>query len=403
MSPDSSHIPDYIADRGPAKYFHGRVQILANFDKLVKDSMKPRGASTFLIQGAPGAGKTALLDVLSKRAKRSGWEIAEIDPPALWDPEELSYYLGKGTRAQITSVSGQVGVDAVVKAEGKLDVAVQRHRPTTLKILAAGKRPLLLILDEAQTLGTTNTPPSQELAGVATNVLNSIHNGRLKRPVILLAAGLGMSKASFVGLGISRFKGGCFVELGGLGKDSERAVIRDWLIKEGGAKGDPTPWIDQIAQKTHGWPQHISAYGDAAAKQIQHDRGEMTAAGLDIVHRLGAERREAYYEQRTEEIDWEERRSLARLIQTVSIDHGLGRREIVGFLSREYGEVEAKDLFRRAVEKGILHSQKGVYTIPIPSMQSWLISNYTRERIETPPIPSSTLPPSRNRDSGVER
>ncbi len=248
-----SNIPrrsNIVSDRGPAKYFHGRVRILANFDKLVKDSMKPRGASTFLIQGAPGAGKTALLDVLSKRAKESGWSIAEIDPPALWDPEELSYYLGKGTRAQITSVSGQVGVDAVVKAEGKLDVAVQRHRPTTLKILAAGKRPLLLILDEAQTLGTTNTPPSQELAGVATNVLNSIHNGRLKRPVILLAAGLGMSKASFVGLGILRFKGGCFVELGGLGKDSERAVIKDWLVKEGGAKGDPTPWIDQIAQKT---------------------------------------------------------------------------------------------------------------------------------------------------------
>ncbi len=402
-----SNIPrrsNIVSDRGPAKYFHGRAQILHDFKDLMgraKDTVE--GRTTMLIQGAPGAGKTALLDVLSKRAKESGWSIAEIDPPALWDPEELSYYLGKGTRAQITSVSGQVGVDAVVKAEGKLDVAVQRHRPTTLKILAAGKRPLLLILDEAQTLGTTNTPPSQELAGVATNVLNSIHNGRLKRPVILLAAGLGMSKASFVGLGISRFKGGCFVELGGLGKDSERAVIRDWLIKEGGAKGDPTPWIDQIAQKTHGWPQHISAYGDAAAKQIQHDRGEMTAAGLDIVHRLGAERREAYYEQRTEEIDWEERRSLARLIQTVSIDHGLGRREIVGFLSREYGEVEAKDLFRRAVEKGILHSQKGVYTIPIPSMQSWLISNYTRERIETPPIPSSTLPPSRNRDSGVER
>ncbi len=129
----------------------------------------------------------------------------------------------------------------------------------------------------------------------------------------------------------------------------------------------------------------------------------MTAAGLDIVHRLGAERREAYYEQRTEEIDWEERRSLARLIQTVPIDHGLGRREIVGFLSREYGEVEAKDLFRRAVEKGILHSQKGVYTIPIPSMQSWLISNYAQERIETPPIPRSILPPSRDRDSGMGR
>ncbi len=81
-----------------------------------------------------------------------------------------------------------------------------------------------------------------------------IHNGDVGRPVILLAAGLGMSEASFGELGISRFRGGCFVELGALEKDSERAVIQDWLVKEGGAKGNPTPWIDQIAQKTHGWP-----------------------------------------------------------------------------------------------------------------------------------------------------
>ncbi len=404
MSPDSSHIPDYIADRGPAKYFHGRVRILANFDKLVKDSMKPRGASTFLIQGAPGAGKTALLDVLSKRAKRSGWEIAEIDPPALWDPEELAYYLGKGTRAQITSVSGQVGVDAVVKAEGKLDVAVQRHRPTTLKILAAGKRPLLLILDEAQTLGTTNTPPSQELAGVATNVLNSIHNGRLKRPVILLAAGLGPTEEAFRSLGISRFKGGCFVELGALGRASERAVIKDWLVKDGGAKEDPAPWIDQIAPKTHGWPQHISAYGDAAAKQIQSDRGEMTAAGLDIVHRLGAERREAYYRRCAKGISGRGRAILAKLIQNIAPGTGLDEEDIEEFFSMEYNDPDkAKDLFKKAVARGVLHSQDEVYSIPIPSMQSWLISNYARERIETSPIPRSILPPSRERDSGMER
>ncbi len=105
----------------------------------------------------------------------------------------------------------------------------------------------------------------------------------------------------------------------------------------------------------------------------------MTSAGLDIVYRVGAKRREAYYEQRTEAIDREERFSLARLIQTVSIDHGLHRRDIVEFLSREYGEVEAKDLFRRALEKGILHRQKGFCTIPIPSMRTWFISNYACE------------------------
>jgi len=61
LPPDSSYVPDFYDDRGPAKYFHGRHRILGNFLKLLKKSVNEKGGSTFLIQGAPGAGKTALL------------------------------------------------------------------------------------------------------------------------------------------------------------------------------------------------------------------------------------------------------------------------------------------------------------------------------------------------------
>ncbi len=399
----SSNIPrrsNIVSDRGPAKYFHGRAQILYDFKDLVrhaKDTVE--GRTTFLIQGAPGAGKTALLDVLSAEARPQNWKVVSIKVKDLYDPISMaqslgeSYVMDKQYAANVgihgfgggysRNVAGYSSVDGLLKEE-------------------APEEGLILVLDEAQYLINLNETPSEK--HVARDTLDVIHNGRVGRPVILLAAGLGMSKSSFGKLGISRFKGGCFVELGALGKDSERAVIKDWLVKEGGAKGNPDEWIDQIAQKTHGWPQHISAYGDAAAKQIQHDRGEMTAAGLDIVHRLGAERREAYYEQRTEEISGRGRAILAKLIQNIAPGTGLDEEDIEEFFSMEYNDPDkAKDLFRRAVEKGILHSQKGVYTIPIPSMQSWLISNYTRERIETPPIPRSILPPSRERDSGMGR
>lgn len=164
-------------------------------------------------------------------------------------------------------MSGKVGVDAVVEAEGKLDLAFERPNPNTLKILENVKKPLLLILGEAQTLAKANKPPNKELEGITANVLNAIHNGSLKSSVVLLAAGLGPTEEAFSSLGISRFKAGCFIELGALGKESECAVIHDWLVKDGGAKGDPTPWINEIAQKTSGWPQHISAYGDAASQQ----------------------------------------------------------------------------------------------------------------------------------------
>ena len=48
-------------DRGPAKYFHGRKQILNDFNELIARANLTDSGTTFLIQGAPGAGKTALL------------------------------------------------------------------------------------------------------------------------------------------------------------------------------------------------------------------------------------------------------------------------------------------------------------------------------------------------------
>ncbi|MCY4205532.1 MAG: ATP-binding protein [Bacteroidetes bacterium] len=398
MSSDFSHISNIVADRGPAKYFHGRTQILHDFKDLMKLAMTERiGRTTMLIQGAPGAGKTALLEEMALDALEHRWDIVKINLDDLYNPVHMAQTLGKPyvSRKQ-TAVKTDVkllGAEYVNEVAGDSSVSRVLEKMTP-------NRGVLLILDEAQRVTVFSDTPDKKIQVMAT--LDKLHNGELPHPVILLAAGLGMSKASFGDLGISRFKGGCFIELGALGKDSERAVIHDWLVKEGGAKGDPGPWIDAIAQKTHGWPQHISAYGDAAAKQIQNDHGEMSSAGLDIVYKLGAERREKYYEQRTEEISRKERCSLARMIQNISIEDGLDEKDIEEFLSREYGSAEAKDLFKRAVKRGILHSQKGVYTIPIPSMRTWLISNYARERMEIPHAPQSISPLSHGQNSKIE-
>jgi len=35
---DTSHIPDFVDDRGPAEYFHGRAKILDSFKKLLHQS-----------------------------------------------------------------------------------------------------------------------------------------------------------------------------------------------------------------------------------------------------------------------------------------------------------------------------------------------------------------------------
>ncbi len=365
-------------DRGPAKYFHGRKEILSNFNELTERAVQAKSGTTFLIQGAPGAGKTALLEECEKMAKDQGWKTAKIDPPALWDPEALRDFLGL-RKFSITGGSLQLGPKNVASAA----ITVELTSRTIGKILRKGKQPLLLTLDEAQTLGTTSAPPSDQTRTV-TNVLKAIHNGNLNYPVILMAAGLGTTVDAFESLGISRFSGKCFVELGALSKESERAVIHDWLKKDGGAKGDPEEWIDAIAQETHGWPQHILSYVEPAGRQLDAKKKAMTTEGLNAVLEAGRVFRSRYYERRADGISRKQRRSLAKLIADVPLGEGLDKEDIMASLAQEYGPDEAKKLFRKTLHRGILHRHGGIYAVPIPSMQDWLVSNYAHIQIKSP-------------------
>lgn len=214
----SSSLPsDFISDRGPVRYFHGRKQILSDFGKLLEYSTQNKWGTTLLIQGAPGAGKTALLYECEKLAREKRWKTAEINPPALWDPDVLCYFLGRNNPPKVVGGSIQIGTKGIANAE----LEIKWLQLSILKKLQSMRKPLLLKLDEAQTLGTVNAPPAGQ-AGTTANVLKAIHNGELGRPVILMAGGLGTTADAFGSLGISRFLPEGLVELGALSKEAER-------------------------------------------------------------------------------------------------------------------------------------------------------------------------------------
>ncbi len=367
-----------VSDRGPAKYFHGRKKILRDFHELVEDAEKNKSGTTFVIQGAPGAGKSALLGECEKLAKGQGWKTVEIKPPAFWDPSALRDFIGL-RKFSITGGSLQIGPKNIASAA----INVDWSRKTILKILRKGKQPLLLTLDEAQTLGTGNAPPSDH-TGTAINVLDAIHNGKLNKPVILIAAGLGMTAEAFRSLGISRFEGESFVELGALGKEAEHAILHDWLTKEGGAKGDLEKWIHAIARETHGWPQHIVSYVKPALKQLVADNRIMTKDGLNVVLEAGQRARLEYYERRADDFASEHRHCLARAFADIPLGESTTLTAIMSSLTQDCGEMEAEKLFRRALHRGMLHSYRGNYVVPIPSMQDWLVTNYAHIQIKSP-------------------
>ncbi|MCY3613900.1 MAG: hypothetical protein OXH03_02265, partial [Bacteroidetes bacterium] len=249
-----------------------------------------------------------------------------------------------------------------------------RPEPTVENVLKDGQQPLLLVLNEAQALGDKDVPPSLHKAA-AIHVLEFIHNGELGRPVILLAAGLGGTKKGFGELKISRFAEDFFVELGALDKGSERAVIQDWITKEGGAHGDPTAWIGAVAQETHGWPQHIQSYANHAVAQLKADDGVMTSSGLSAALQAGREARKMYYKQRADEFFGDEIQCLVSALPENPSGSPASRIDIMSALTKAY-DLEAKDLFDRFIRKGILEKSGVGLVVPIPSMHAWLKDVY---------------------------
>ncbi len=378
---------DFIEDRGPAEYFHGRQEITDTFTSALKRYRAKKGGTTFLIQGAPGAGKTALLAVLSEKARGEKWTVATINLKDLHNPASMAQALDKSY-----NIDKQVALSYGVEFFGRAHVKRIQGSASSEDILRnfAPRRGLILVLDEAQYLGNLNDTPTEK--HLVRDTLDMIHNGGFGKPIMLLAAGLGTTESAFKSLGISRFVGESLINLGRLDKESERKVIRDWIVKEGGAKGNLDPWIDAIVKETHGWPQHIISYVKPAASYLKSNNRQMTDDGLRIILEKGNEFRKIYYETRAKDIDMEQRQSLARSLAHLPIGGTTTRTSIISILREEYPPEVADNLFKQALEQGIIDKRKGgVYGVPIPSMQTWLIEEYGREQIDIPEIEDDSL------------
>ena len=100
--------------------------------------------TTFLIEGAPGAGKSALLAECGDLADQSGWLVpGGIPVKSLHDTDEMRRVVD-GVR-KLKFLRGNLGGWGLGWAGGST-ISSPHH------VLGKGKKPLLLVLDEAQRL-----------------------------------------------------------------------------------------------------------------------------------------------------------------------------------------------------------------------------------------------------------
>ena len=261
----------------------------------------------------------------------------------------------------------QFGIPGIFSAEFNPNKRVA----AAIDVLKRGKSNLLLILDEVQHLGQSAAPLG-EYAGIAAVVLDSIHDGKLGRPVILLAGGLSTSRRALKTLGVPRFSAKCTVLLGPLSPGETRRVLHDWLTKDGQAKGAPSAWIEAVSKETHGWPQHILVYVDAALKQLHEDHRLMTSPGLRAVLLQGRTNREAYYAGRTEDFTPVQLQRLAQALAASSTAHEMSHETHMTTLANLHDyKRAAEQLFFDTLHTGVLARSGRGYEVPIPSLKSW--------------------------------
>lgn len=141
-------------DRGEAKYFHGKMQILEDFQKLVERSDLAKSGTTFLIQGSPDVGKTARLAECAKHARSEEWRVAKIRAVNLWNSDLLHSALNlKKENLDGTTLTGEIPRLA------KKEVRQRSLSDSPETVIQECSGAVLLILDEAFPFNGLQIPP----------------------------------------------------------------------------------------------------------------------------------------------------------------------------------------------------------------------------------------------------
>ena len=430
-------------DRVPAACFVGRQdfieQIEDDLDVVMEEAGAPDGDAsglTQLIQGAPGAGKTALLKELVRR-----WRTAErerltsvpnepatgipvpvmLDRDLLYDegetvlaitaamakarggageqwrtnPERFRLTETTGLKGAISapglSVGGQRG-SAVAPQEATFDVLRELQPPSTWV------RPVCLMVDEIQ-----------GVAMDAKEVLNKLHNRMEGLPVLTVLAGLGDSYDHLNNekkVGLSRFGSEVIHDIGCLAPEEAGESVHGMLalFRVVRTPADVRWWAERIAEDSDGWPQHFHNGQRALAEGLLATGGRLGDVDAASVIERARKLREGSYERRISP-EMEEAFNLTIAVMT-DVSRGATRAAALNSIDlhsepaatgsqppREWRLPEgmtARAFLTHLVHRGAL--QRGpdnLYACPIPSFRSYLIEGGWEE----PPPPVLAAPP----------
>ena len=319
-------------DRGKSPFFSGRSQEIDDVELSIEGVMerlrdgRPRPAAdeTWLFQGSPGAGKSALLERLEEKWSTQANERTPFALPVRADlifsqanlvakiADAVVMANSKDTKAEtelrqaVSTDRGSatdIGGEFIIKASTRISEAKSiftNPRESTWETLARvfppehWSRPIVLLLDEAQSLHHWEGPSE----------ISNLHQGNHGLPIIPIYAGLSDTFEALRKHGITRMAQRRRVTLGALKQSEAEAAVLLMLDAFRVEGDDHDGWARKVARDCCGWPQHLQTGLQALAKAVVDNDGMLgpiEGAIADSVFEMSEKYRNDYYEERLDD------------------------------------------------------------------------------------------------------
>lgn len=303
------HPPVFIGRAAPITDISEAAQFVYEGWKAEAVGAEDHGM-TRLVQGAPGAGKTALLRHLQRDLWRTGRPgpdkplALRLNANDLCNPEAIRERItdqlpaplwawSGGAVLRLVSAALPAGKEAVAPLAEKVNQAAEDYAAETTPA------PIVFMIDEAQQIGP-HTPEA--------HALQYLHQGVIGRaPVLTVVSGLAHLREHLAqdGIGISRFSDvrRCIHTLDALPPAESDDLLLRWLGHHGVASHpkELKSWQATFQRDVQGWPMHahsfLSALADRLLAAIPED-DRLSSANMDAVRRDAAKQRLAHYDTR---------------------------------------------------------------------------------------------------------
>ncbi len=303
------------AEVGREPFFRGRDAEYEIFRKAVKSLNNGHvGGGTMIFQGAPGAGKTALMGECMEAVRQHSaldkpWVAVSIPPGSLRYPESVVAAMIEATNEENERLLGNVadthsrwlkkalnqGLQLLREIQNR-DVSIQgvsvsvdglfRHASSLLK-----NYHFVIFVDEAQNLKQNDR---------TEDVLDCLHRQTQGIPMVTAFLGLSDAETVLSKCGLSRLPRGRVKTLGVLSHEETVSAIKSVFATYDfkGSSGSREEWVNALSRLSQGWPQHINSVSVAACQVIRDHRGRLDEDLLPQALDFGRKLKNEYYVSR---------------------------------------------------------------------------------------------------------